>query len=111
VLGVGVNIDVEPTEFPRELRTSAGSLRSVFGETPDRRDILGWFLPELEKRLERADRLGGELRTNLVTMGRAYESASGRGVAIDVDDQMRLVVRYPDGRTDAVSSRTVGESA
>ncbi|MHC5057828.1 MAG: biotin--[acetyl-CoA-carboxylase] ligase [Planctomycetota bacterium] len=120
VLGAGLNVDIREEEFPAELRAEAGSLVSVFGASPDRREILGRFLVALASRVEwltdgLAEGLGGlsdELRARSFTLGREVElpaEAPGGnarlGRAVGFDDEMRLVVELPGGATEAVAFR------
>jgi BirA family biotin operon repressor/biotin-[acetyl-CoA-carboxylase] ligase len=120
VLGAGLNVDIKEEEFPPELRAEAGSLVSVFGASPDRREILGRFLVALESRVgwlteglaEGRDGLADELRARSFTLGREVElpaEAPGRearlGRAVGFDDEMRLVVELPGGATEAVAFR------
>jgi len=117
VLGGGLNVDMLEEEFPPELRTEAGSLLSVFGAAPQRREILGRFLLGLETRIE--ELAGGvaateeELRRRSFTLGRDVElppSAPGedarRGRAVGFDNDMRLVVELAGGVTEVVAFRS-----
>lgn len=123
VLGAGLNVDIREEEFPPELRAEAGSLRSVCGASPDRREILGRFLVALESRVEKlteelAEGLPGlavladELRERSFTLGREVElpaAAPGLearlGRAVGFDDEMRLVVELPGGATETMAFR------
>jgi BirA family biotin operon repressor/biotin-[acetyl-CoA-carboxylase] ligase len=111
VLGIGVNVDIAPAEFSPELSATATSVAEAFGRAVDRRALLGAFLVELERRLEDASGLSAELEDLSATVGREYASDSVRGIAIGIDEQMRLVVELPNGDRSVVPSRTVGESA
>ena len=115
VLGVGLNVDVRADEFQADLRLTAGSLRSVFGRRFDRLEILGRFLPELERRIDDPDGLGNELRTMSFTLGRevAVEAvpAPRRGTAVGFDERMRLLVEFPDGAREAVTALAAGDVA
>jgi BirA family biotin operon repressor/biotin-[acetyl-CoA-carboxylase] ligase len=111
VLGVGLNVDVDEGEFPPELRETAASLLTVFGAPVDRKTILKAFLLSLEARIGDPSSLADELRERSATIGREYQINSLQGTAVGIDDQMRLVVEFPDGRLDAVTFRTAGETA
>jgi len=111
VLGVGLNVDVTPDEFPAELRAVASSLVGAFDAPVDRRALFGAFLRELESRLDRPEELGDELRRRTATVGRQLETDSLRGTAVAIDDKMRLVIESPDGTRDTLPFRTMGESA
>jgi len=117
VLGAGLNVDMLEEELPPGLRAEAGSLVSVFGASPQRREILGRFLLGLETRIvELAGGLAAlkeELHLRSFTLGRDVElapSAPGgdarRGRAVGFDNDMRLVVELPGGATEAVAFRS-----
>ena len=104
VLGVGLNVDTRPEEFPPEIAPAAGSLFAEFGVAPDRREILARFLRGLEERLADAEKLPAELRERSATLGRELTveltgeltgDLGGRrspARAIGFDEEMRLVV-------------------
>jgi BirA family biotin operon repressor/biotin-[acetyl-CoA-carboxylase] ligase len=118
VLGAGLNVDILAEEFPPELCAEAGSLLSVFGAAPDRKEILRRFLVALESRVDKLATgfagLAAELRERSFTLGREVElpaAAPGedarRGRAVGFDDEMRLVVELPDGATETMAFRTL----
>ena len=113
VLGVGLNVDVRTDEFPPELARTAGSLLTVFGTAPDRREVLAGFLCGLERRSEARSELARELSERSATLGREVEVVTvgsdgigsrevGRATAFD--ERMRLVVEFPGGRLATVAS-------
>jgi BirA family biotin operon repressor/biotin-[acetyl-CoA-carboxylase] ligase len=108
VIGVGLNVDILAEEMPEELRRTAGSLLTVLGSRPDRRDILGRFLVEIERWAGLPGRLPDELARLSATLGRDVTVGEGarlrRGRALGFDDHMRLLVRMPDGTVEAVST-------
>jgi len=106
VLGIGVNLNMEPEDFPPELRRRATSVRIVTGRRVDR----AAFAADLLDRLWGA---GGLLRSRdrreLLDRWRAKEITLGRelrlraadrvvfGRAVDVDAEGALVLRRTDG--------------
>jgi BirA family biotin operon repressor/biotin-[acetyl-CoA-carboxylase] ligase len=110
-LGVGMNVDIREDEFPPEVRNSATSLFEAFGQAPDRREVCAGFVRELEKRLEAPWRLAPELREHLIGVGQERALESGTGTVVDIDDEMRLVVRLSDGRTEAIAFSACGDCA
>jgi BirA family biotin operon repressor/biotin-[acetyl-CoA-carboxylase] ligase len=105
VLGIGVNVAVDPADFPPELRDKAGTLgRPRAGVEP--------FLAELLAALERA--LGLE-RAALLDAWRARDAlagsevswAGGTGVAAGIDDDGQLLVTLPDGGVAALNAGEV----
>jgi BirA family transcriptional regulator, biotin operon repressor / biotin---[acetyl-CoA-carboxylase] ligase len=53
VLGVGINVNVEPAELPQEVAKPATSLLSELGETVDRAELLVALLESLEQHYDR----------------------------------------------------------
>jgi len=111
VLGVGLNVDVRREEFPPALRDSAGSVAEYAARRPDRRAILGAFLPALEARLSREAALAAELAERSATVGRDVIVGERKGRAVGFDGAMRLVVEFPGGRTETLTTRAMGETA
>jgi BirA family biotin operon repressor/biotin-[acetyl-CoA-carboxylase] ligase len=57
IVGIGVNVDWEASEFPAEIASSMSSLRELSGRPIDREALLDFFLDRLDIRL-RALRMG-----------------------------------------------------
>jgi biotin-(acetyl-CoA carboxylase) ligase len=114
VMGVGLNVDTRADEFPPEVAGSAGSLLTAFGATPDRREILGGFLRELEARLANVKGLPAEFRDRSATIGREVtvelDGRPRRARATGFDEGMRLVVELPGGRVAAIASAGLVEA-
>jgi BirA family biotin operon repressor/biotin-[acetyl-CoA-carboxylase] ligase len=53
VLGIGINVNVDPAELPAGLRTPATSLAAELGRPVDRAELLVTLLATLEKHYER----------------------------------------------------------
>lgn len=95
VLGIGVNVAVEPEDLPSELRTTAGGL----GRHPAELE------PTLTSLLERLDvwlAAGAEqvleaVRERDALAGREISWKDGSGTGAGVDDAGRLLVEGPDG--------------
>jgi BirA family biotin operon repressor/biotin-[acetyl-CoA-carboxylase] ligase len=105
VLGIGVNVAVEPSELPPELHEIAGTL----GRRPDElEDALAELLRALEQRLSEptADALGA-LRARDALLGREVTWHGGEGVGAGIDDGGSLLVRLADGRELALHSGEV----
>jgi BirA family biotin operon repressor/biotin-[acetyl-CoA-carboxylase] ligase len=95
VLGIGVNVAVDVSSLPKELREKAGSL----GRTPA--DVEP-FLLSLLGALARAFTLSAEdllnaWRVRDALLGSAISWAGGAGIARGVDGAGRLVVELPEG--------------
>jgi BirA family biotin operon repressor/biotin-[acetyl-CoA-carboxylase] ligase len=103
VVGVGLNLAIEPREFPPELRGTATSLQSVSSTAA---------ATALNRRLE--DWIGAEPDTVLAAWrerdalrGREVAWDGGSGVADGVDDRGYLLVRTPGGDRIAVGAGEV----
>jgi BirA family biotin operon repressor/biotin-[acetyl-CoA-carboxylase] ligase len=95
VLGIGVNVAVDPADLPAELRATAATLgRAPAGVEP--------FLVDLLAALEAALSLPASAvldawRARDALRGHEVRWAGGRGTAAGLDGAGRLVVRLPGG--------------
>lgn len=108
VLGLGVNVYMPKGGFPEELAPIAGALLETEGEDVKNalaghflnRFLDGYHHPEDRSFLK-------TYRARSVAVGRevtVLSGASGRkAFAYGIDDQCRLLVRYPDGSEEALS--------
>ena len=102
VVGLGLNID-----WPGPAGAGGTSLRELGAETVDRPELLGALLDALSARRALLDSVAGrrevvaELRKRCATLGRRVRvelaADSVVGVATEIDEAGRLVVRTPDG--------------
>ena len=95
VLGIGLNVAIEPGDFPPELRDTATTL----GRSPaDVEPLLDELLTALSAWLSVPhDDVLGAFRARDALFERDVTWAAGAGVAEGVDAEGRLVVRTPDG--------------
>jgi BirA family biotin operon repressor/biotin-[acetyl-CoA-carboxylase] ligase len=105
VIGIGVNVAVEESDFPAELQGLAGTL----GRQPDELEpTLAELLAALERRLAQPT---GDVLTDLrardALRGRTVRWASGHGEGAGIDDGGGLVVRLPNGGTVVLESGEV----
>ena len=111
VVGIGVNVNQQLSDFPEELRSVAGSVAMAAGHPIDR----GRLAAEIVNAMDRmyADWLNGvwsvdRYRADCATLGREVRVIRAGGereaVAEAVDDEFGLVVRYPDGTRETVFS-------
>jgi BirA family biotin operon repressor/biotin-[acetyl-CoA-carboxylase] ligase len=104
VIGIGLNVNLDPIAFP-EISSTATSLSHELGKELSRRDIIRCLLVELEN-LYLALAEGGsvfrEWRDRLVTLGKEVELTSGQttyqGVAESVASDGSLFLRQPNGK-------------
>lgn len=116
VLGVGVNVNLDPDELPAELRDRATSLRAQAGRDIDRTPLLGAILTRFQSWYDRL--LRGELdpvlarwRSRCVMFGEevTYHTRAGRrrGLAVDLNRDGALLVRSQDGQVQVVQTGEV----
>jgi BirA family biotin operon repressor/biotin-[acetyl-CoA-carboxylase] ligase len=109
VVGIGLNVNLDPDQLPEDLWMVATSLSQVLGRKVARMPLLRELLRAIEVRY-RALQAGqsplAEWAARLVTLGQPVAvSAMGscvRGVAEGVDDDGALLVRRDDGRLETV---------
>lgn len=106
VIGIGINVNVEPDDLPPELRDIAGSLRIAAGRSFSRVELLAAVLHELERVYDQTVKDGfapllAEWRQESVTLGQTVDVVgSGQqfsGVAEDIDSDGALLVRTAAG--------------
>ena len=114
ILGIGINLNQCREDFDAELRDKAISLAMATGRNWDREQMLEALLDALDRRLEEwlAGRLDLEgYRKDCITLGRDVVVLRGKerreARAEAVDDSFGLVVCYPDGRREVLSSGEV----
>lgn len=105
VVGIGLNVNLDPAQLPRDLLMKATSLAYVLGKSVPRLPLLWALLQTVETRylaLQWGHSPHGEWAERLVTLGRAVTVALGdgviQGVAEGVDADGALLVRSADGR-------------
>lgn len=115
IVGIGINCCQSPEDFPPEIASMAASLSMVTETTTDRPRVAaamlealhhleGTLLTDREATLRR-------YRADCVTLGQDISLLRGdkvrHGRAVDIDDWGALVVSYPDGTREHVSSGEV----
>ena len=113
IIGVGINVNNDPMEFPPEFRDAATTLKAELGREVPRAPIVRRFLEELERAyrlfssgesstmLEEWRSLSGTLGRNvrIVTHSRTFE-----GTATNIDDDGALLLRLKDEKLERVLS-------
>ena len=115
IVGIGINCCQQPEDFPQELRGIAGSLAMVTGKSVDRSRVASAMLEALAEMsgqlLSGREDMLTRYRADCITIGQEISLVRGQevrhGKALDVDDQGALVVAFPGGRVEAVSSGEV----
>ena len=103
VIGIGINVNLKLSEFPR-IAPMATSLSRELGSDVPRREVIRSLLAEAEKlylALAAGDSVFKEWRDNLVTLGKEVQASSGettyKGVAESVAADGSLLLRQSDG--------------
>ncbi|HEY5649459.1 MAG TPA: biotin--[acetyl-CoA-carboxylase] ligase [Nitrospiria bacterium] len=113
VLGIGINVNMMPRDFPEPLRTEAGSLAGALGRTIDRNALCRTLLRELDDAYKTF--LGGHsgdllkaYRLQSETLGERVRVQLGRkfleGDAVDFSDNGGLIVKTDDGALQTISA-------
>jgi BirA family biotin operon repressor/biotin-[acetyl-CoA-carboxylase] ligase len=111
IVGIGINVNLTDSDYPEELKETAGSLKMITGKTYNRAELLRVILLELERAYFtylnegfapiRSDwcTLAGTLQTRVRITDR---NGSFEGIAEKLDEEGRLLVRLPDNTIRAV---------
>lgn len=115
IIGIGINCCQRPEDFPEDIREIAGSLAMTTGRQIDRSQAAAAMMEALYSM--NANLLSGKSETlmryrqDCVTLGQEVMLVRGDarryGYALDIDTDGALVVRFRDGRTEAVNSGEV----
>ena len=116
IIGIGINCCQEVTDFPEDIRSIAGSLHTVTGQTIDRAKVASALLDALwrmnEHLLTKKETTMAQYRSDCITLGKQVSvvSADGsvrHGLALDIDGEGALLVRFDDGTESHVNSGEV----
>ena len=115
IIGIGINCRQQPTDFAPDIQQIAGSLSMVTGSDIDRGKVAAAMMASLhqmsETLLTHKATMLNSYRSDCITVGQDISLVRGdeirHGHAIDVDEAGALVVRFPDGHTEAVNSGEV----
>lgn len=117
IVGIGINVNLDKKDFTEELKNKATSLKLVKGQKIDRIRLLAHVLNNFEKLYipfkERGDiseaikisRENSILTGREVKIIRASEKKVGK--VLDIDNEGQLVVKYKDGKIEAIFSGEV----
>ena len=112
ILGLGLNLAQQAKDFPRELRTTAISLRQASGRTVPRAQMLAAFLDALANRLlQPPAEMIEDFCARWGQQGRVLRIRSGEcgfeGIAERVNDSGHLCLRLSDGSSRVFASGEV----
>lgn len=115
IIGIGINCCQQKEDFPSDIQDIAASLSMVTGKAVDRAKVAAAMMDALyhmdEMLLTGKDTMLTQYRQNCITIGQDISLVRGdeirHGHALDVDAEGALIVRFPDGHTEAVNSGEV----
>ena len=115
IIGIGINCCQQKEDFPADIQDIAASLSMVTGKVVDRARVAAAMMDALyhmdETLLTGKDAMLMAYRQNCITIGPDISLVRGdevrHGHALDVDAEGALIVRFPDGHTEAVNSGEV----
>ena len=116
IIGIGINCCQEITDFPEEIRSIAGSLHTVTGQPIDRAKVAAALLDAFwntnENLLTGKETIMNRYRSDCITLNRqisvvAADGAVRHGLALDIDGDGALLVRFDDGTENYVNSGEV----
>ena len=115
VIGIGINCCQKASDFPEDIRNIAGSLASVSGHPIDRAAVAAAMVDALyrmnEELLTGKAHILDRYRRDCITLGKEISLVRGdeirHGTALDIDEDGALIVRFPDGTSQAVNSGEV----
>ena len=111
VLGIGVDVNLDAADFPRDLRKTATSLKIESGQAIDRAELAAAILRELDADYDRIRRgqfelVAAEWRQRCGTLGREVSIRIGdrviRGRAESLDAEGALLLRTQHGRLERI---------
>ena len=116
VIGIGINCCQQEADFPEDIRSIAGSLTSISGQSIDRAVVAAAMMDALYRMdtelLTGKAHILNRYRKDCITLGKEISLVRGEeirhGTALDIDDAGALIVRFPDGTAEAVNSGEVG---
>ena len=115
IIGIGINCNQSPADFPPEIREVAGSLKMACGKPVDRAlvaaSMTDAFYEMNTRLLTQKEALLAGYRKDCITIGRQVQVIRGenrrRGLATGIDENGGLIVRYDSGETGVVYSGEV----
>lgn len=112
IVGIGINCLQEQGDFPEEIRDIAISLKTATGKTPSLPKVAAEMVQALWKMdITQKKTIMDCYRKNCVTIGQEINLIRGeeirQGTALDISDDGSLLVRFPDGHEEWISSGEV----
>ena len=115
VIGIGINCNQTLADFPAELQQIASSLSMVTGKVIDRTALENALIQRLEETasllIQQKSSIMAHYRADCITLGKEVSVIQGDKIihaeAVDIDPDGGLVIRFPNGNQQTVSSGEV----
>ncbi len=116
VVGIGINFSVDITEFPRELRSKAGSLFTPGDETISKNHLIAEILSRLFSAKKHAKNPASSIlkkyRSHMNMLGEEItvicpDGSKYKAIAHDIDENGKLIVKLPDETKKTLSSEEI----
>ena len=114
VVGIGINCYGGLEHFPTPIRDIAISLETVIGNRPDYAALAAQLILALwrmdQKITNEKDTIMDTYREDCITLGhevKILRDGNPTGIAVDIDSNGALLVRFSDGRLETVNSGEV----
>ncbi|MCM8711177.1 biotin--[acetyl-CoA-carboxylase] ligase [Clostridium sp. SYSU_GA19001] len=114
IVGIGINVNIDETEFPGDIKHIATSLKIESKKSINRQKLAGNILNNFEKlyvQFVKQNDLSSSInicRENSALIGKNIiiinRETSVEAKAIDIDEDGRLLVEYKDGRRESLIS-------
>lgn len=107
IVGIGLNCNQQPEDFPPELQAIACSARSILGIPVNRASLENEIIHALlTMDLSQKPSIFEQYRKDCITLGKEVAILRGdtrrQAIALDVDENGALLVLYPQGHTEAI---------
>ena len=107
IMGIGINVNLDKDDIPKELKDKATSLKLVTKKTINRKELLGLVLNHFEKLYEsfkkdlNLDEVIKICKENSALLGKEVHIIQGnstrKGKAIDINSEGELIVKFDTG--------------
>ena len=109
ILGVGINLNTEKSAFEGGLEDTAASVSALCGREVNRESFIRALISALDEtcgRWKQGESFAAEYRAACLGLGRELltlrNGAGEAALALDICDDMSLLVRYSDGREESL---------
>jgi BirA family biotin operon repressor/biotin-[acetyl-CoA-carboxylase] ligase len=116
-MGMGINVNLDKDDFDEELSKKATSLKTITGNTVDRKKLLAYILNHFEELYIPFKEKGDISKTieiskdNSILIGKEVRIIRGElekvGRVLDIDEEGQLIVEYENGKVEEIFSGEV----